>query len=533
MNSEEYVLENGSIEPAVEYIAAGLKAMRLNDSLIKEDRLICEEIMLKLTEQLEGRNVSVSVYPSLGGCMIRFRAKGRRFSIVSESGDDLGGAIISRFADKTDHRYRNGTNIITVSANQPYAAITMMSVLAFLLAIPAGLLVKNIVPQYSLDILEVLYGIEMMFAKAMGIIATPITFLSLSLVIAKNMNLFENRGNYLMVLIRYIVSSFVAAVIGLGIGYASLYLFGDMLGSFWGLIYEPETVTAAGDITRIQYLLDFVPDSILAPFNGGNLVQVLFFAILFGVALGTMGSKEDIIVNIGDSLNSLFCRVLSILAALFPPLTFISVMDMMISNVSPFFTPLAIGVTFVTITAGIVVMCLFYAFLLLRSGINPLKFIKNTYSSIKEISRMGSSIDAIPYSIRSCHRNLGIPLNFLDFTIPLGANINMDGNCISLMVVSALFLGLYGINLSAGGVILTLIVVVLLSIGAPNQPGSNTICFAVLFPFLGLSVDDVPVMIVIDSLVGMSLAAFNVVGDMVTAAVMAKRAGIIGSIPDR
>ncbi len=532
MNEKNYTLDRDSIADITSDISEYLHGLRLNESLINETSLLCEELIVKFNEQLGECCCTVSIYASLGGTVIKFRVPGKRVSLEAESEHDLGAAIISRFGDKVSLRYRSAVNTVTVLANQPYAAITAFSVLAFIAAIPIGFAIRYLLPQFSGKISDFLYSAENMFSKALGVIATPITFFSLSLVVTRNFSIFENRINYIGVLLRYMASSFAAALIGYLIASSDMLAFGAAVEKFSIPLYNVDIISSSG-ITKLKYLLDLVPESIFAPFTGGNLVQVLLCAILFGSAAGTMGHKGETITDMCDSLNNLFCRMLSILAVLFPVMTFIATLEIILAVDYCFVSLGMMLLAIVTVAVGSILMCLLYAVALLGNGLSPISFIRNIGSSVHEISRIGSSIDAVPYAIRSCHRYLGIPLDFLDFTIPLGANINMDGNCISLMVVSVMLLGYAGVKLSPGETILLFVVVVLLSIGAPNQPGSATICFAVLFPFLGLSYENISVIIIMDSLAGMGIAAFNVVGDMVTAVIVAKRAGLIDGIPDR
>lgn len=120
-------------------------------------------------------------------------------------------------------------------------------------------------------------------------------------------------------------------------------------------------------------------------------------------------------------------------------------------------------------------------------------------------------------------KNLELPKRPLEVSIPLGANMNMDGNCATLMFLMLVVGLINGVDLSLIEVIIMGLTILVLSLGAPNQPGSMTVAAMVLLPQLGLTQEVMTMVILIELLTCRILAATNVLGDIVCSKIIGER----------
>lgn len=527
MNSTKYTLNEHNITEVFESVKADLSTTRLHEQILLDTTLISEELLLLIAEQYSGEELTVSISGHPTAPNITYSFPGRRFSInEDESQTNPGIAILTQYDDKITFKYQAGVNYITIKTKHSYAFTLLMSVIAVIAAIPVSFVLLHFFGHSDTMVVinNYLLKVEEMFGAAMALLATPITFLSLSLFIAKNYNLFENRSNNNILVKRYMSTSFCAVLIGFFAFYLLIY----------GIFRDDSYVVTLGDTDSVReglnnvfdFFSEMIPESVFSPFSGVSLSSMLFLSVLFGIALGQIGGGGIPVVNISQSLNRLFCQMLSMISNTFPIFVFISCVELNTSiEGAGVLVEYAFG--FASILLGLIIALILYSAILFFNKISPVWFWKQCGPSIITIFKIGSSISAIPYTIRVCRRRLGIPTDFLKFAIPLGANINMDANCITMSILSLGMLYSYDQTISLARLIELTFIIVLLSVGAPNQPGSCIICMTVLTPFIGITQSSISAFIIYDALLGMFLAGFNVIGDMVSTALIAKRLGIL------
>ena len=136
---------------------------------------------------------------------------------------------------------------------------------------------------------------------------------------------------------------------------------------------------------------------------------------------------------------------------------------------------------------------------------------------------------AISKTIRTCKNSLGISPKVCSFSIPFGAIVNVDGNCIYL-AVSGLFLArLCGVDIFGTNLIPIMFTVLILSLGAPIAPGTVNICLAVLLGQMGVSLSAISLIIGINGIAEMLLSASNVVGDVAVSLAVAKSENLLNT----
>ena len=174
----------------------------------------------------------------------------------------------------------------------------------------------------------------------------------------------------------------------------------------------------------------------------------------------------------------------------------------------------------------IIMICIYLLILLVVGRLNPLKFLENFYPAMLSGFTLASSNAALPTSIKQCER-MGISKRIYSFSLPLGATINMDGNCITLIISALFFARIYGIPVTANMLISLFIAILVLSMGSPGVPGGNLVCLTLLIPQIGVPAEAISLVMGLYPIIGMMQVMANITGDAVVTAVIANRAGLL------
>jgi Na+/H+-dicarboxylate symporter len=174
--------------------------------------------------------------------------------------------------------------------------------------------------------------------------------------------------------------------------------------------------------------------------------------------------------------------------------------------------------------ALLVLYCLILIFVV---RLNPLPFLRKYVPTMKNIFLKGSSVAAIPMNMRISRRQLGVPQSICSFSIPLGATINMDGNCMCLTVISLYFARICGVSFGTNEIVVLLMLVLILSLGAPIAPGTLILCLVTLLTQMGIDISVLSLVIGINFILEMLLGMVNSVGDVVVALLASRTEGTL------
>lgn len=361
--------------------------------------------------------------------------------------------------------------------------------------------------------------------------------------------LFHILGDGYITLIKMTIVPFVFASLVMGISSASdvrqigrigskimgLYLFTTVLASITGivggLILKPGVGFNLGTVnleavqkTSVSFadtLLGMVPSNIVESMSKGNMIHVVIFATIFGVAISLVGKKSEPVKNFVDSLNHIMLRIVDMVMQLTP----IGVFSLMARTV----VNLGYKVIYALGKYAIVEIFLFVVFaavvymIILRvfAGLKVKNFMKR-FAKLAVIPFSTSSSNAtIPYSIQFL-KDLGVSNKIASFTIPLGATVNMDGSAIMQGMTAVFVAQLYGIHMTLQMIIIIVITATLATIGSPGMPGVVMVTLTVVLQSVGFPLESIALIIGIDRFTDMFKTVLNVMGDSVCSMLVAK-----------
>ena len=165
--------------------------------------------------------------------------------------------------------------------------------------------------------------------------------------------------------------------------------------------------------------------------------------------------------------------------------------------------------------------------LYVATGLSPITFMSKYSQTMKNTFLKGSGVAAIPMTMRVCRRRLGVPQHISSFSIPLGATINMVGNCICLVISCLYFTHVCGVALDMEGLLILFFLVLVLSLGAPIAPGTLILCLITLLAQLGIDTSIISLIIGINFILEMLIGMVNTVGDVIVALIVSRRDGTL------
>ena len=255
----------------------------------------------------------------------------------------------------------------------------------------------------------------------------------------------------------------------------------------------------------------------------GNMLQIIVFSILFGLAMTMAGESGKRVSEVFNHLNEVMMRLVMILMWLAPAGVFCLVTKVFAQQGFDAIAPLAKYFFVVLAVLLVQALVVYPSILALLSRLNPKIFL----SKMKEVWAFAfstsSSNATIPITLETAENKLGVKNSIASFTVPLGATINMDGTAIMQGVATGFIAQAYGIDIGLQGYLMVILTATLASIGTAGVPGVGLITLAMVLNQVGLPVEGIALIIGVDRLLDMVRTAVNVTGDSTVTCIVAKR----------
>ncbi len=397
--------------------------------------------------------------------------------------------------------------------------LTRQIIIAMLAGIVLGVLINQIgaSPWMQTMIVDgLLHVVGSVFVAALKMMVVPLVFVSLvaggiSLSDIKSLGRIGAKalGLYLATTaIAVTIALMIAGTVGPGQGFDA----GQTEAVFKGKEAPPLT----------QVLIDMVPTNPIAAMAEGNMLQIIVFALLFGVAISMSGSRGKHVLNLFSDLDTVIMHMVEWIMRLAPFGVFALITRTFASQGLDLLLPLA--AYFLTLTAALAVQLFVTYPVLLRflAALNPLVFLRKMRDPATFAFSTASSGATIPVTLRTVQYKMGVRNSVSSFTIPLGATINMDGTAMMQGVATVFIANVYGIDLSMTDFLLVVVTATLASIGTAAIPSVGLVTLTMVLGQVGLPVEGIALIIGVDRLLDMMRTTVNVTGDCAVTCIVAK-----------
>ncbi|MDR3587179.1 MAG: dicarboxylate/amino acid:cation symporter [Desulfosporosinus sp.] len=278
----------------------------------------------------------------------------------------------------------------------------------------------------------------------------------------------------------------------------------------------------AKSINWTQFFLDLIPDNIVMSVAQQKIIPTLFFAICFGLSLGTIGEKAKPVVNLLEGvLEAMFKLTKGIVA--FSPLAVTGIMAWVFATQGGkvlYAMAKLVGVFYI----GGTIVAISFIILTYLLGYKPLELTKKVAEPLLLAFTTCSSEVTLP-SLMQVLERLGIPNRVVSFVVPLGYSFNTDGSAFYQSLTVCFLAEAYGLNLDIPSILTILLTTLIANKGTANVTAASLVILAVILTSIGLPVEAIAIVAGVDRFIDMGRTAINVYGNTVAAILLHKYGG--------
>jgi len=316
----------------------------------------------------------------------------------------------------------------------------------------------------------------------------------------------------------YIISSVLAILTGLIL----VNIFQPGVNAQLGLVESPEVVQAA-EQTIVELILEIIPENFFTSLAEGRVLPVIFFCILFGYFITRLGDKPK--KQLSDFFQAGFDTMMKLtqFVVLSAPLGVFGITARIVAKtgLEAFKT---LGFYFLIVLIALAIHAFINLPLLLRfvARVNPINHYRGMPTALITAFSTCSSMVTLPLTLKAVTEHSGVSRKVANFTLPIGATVNMDGTALYECIATIFIAQVYGFDLSFGAQALVVFTAVLASIGAASVPMSGLVMMSIILKAVGLPLEGVAVILAVDRVLDMFRTTVNVLSDSVGAVVVAK-----------
>jgi Na+/H+-dicarboxylate symporter len=326
----------------------------------------------------------------------------------------------------------------------------------------------------------------------------------------------------------FIMTTTVAITIGLTVAtiiepgrFIDQALVQQALGSSTHVIVANSKPPASPEFNDIpKHVLNLLPSNPLNSMVEGQMLQIVLFAIIMGVALVMMpAAQAKPLTDLMASLQQVSMTIVG-WAMRLAPIAVFGLMTQLTAKIGlSSLTGMAIYVGTVILGLGIL-LCFYLSLVLVFAGVRPLKFLVSVRELLLLAFSTSSSAAVIPMSIRTAEDRFGVRPSMSQFIVPLGATVNMDGTALYQGVAAMFLAQVFGVDIGLGGMLLIVVTTVGASIGAPSAPGVGIVILSLVLTSVGIPPAGIALIIGVDRILDMSRTSINVCGDIVATTII-------------
>ncbi|MBT8326604.1 MAG: dicarboxylate/amino acid:cation symporter [Bacteroidia bacterium] len=277
-------------------------------------------------------------------------------------------------------------------------------------------------------------------------------------------------------------------------------------------------------------LVDVVPKNIIVALAEMEMLQIIFFAIFFGLVLLVIPKeKAEPVAKLMDGLNEVFLAMVNIVIKSMPFFVFMLMAGSLVAAAGDNLDKLAEQLIFLGNYSWVVVLALslvaflFYPLLvtLFSKGLTGVKFLKGISKAQITAFSTSSSMATLPVTMECVHDNLKVPKSISSFVLPIGATVNMDGTSLYQAVAVVAMAQFHMVDLDIAQQVVIVLTATLASIGAAAVPSAGLVLMIVVLESVGLNPAWIAIILPVDRILDMCRTVVNVTGDATVSSLIA------------
>lgn len=294
------------------------------------------------------------------------------------------------------------------------------------------------------------------------------------------------------------------------------------IGSGISLNVEVAKVEQQETVSMLDTLINIIPKNIFKSLAEGDLLQIIFFALIFGFCLSRLGDTGKKLLEIFEAGQKAMEKLTDIVLQFTPYGVFGLMANIIGTNGADILIPYIKSIIALYLTA-VIYLIFVQGFLMvgLIGKISPIKFFKTMKEPMAFVFATCSSVATIPLNLESV-KKLGVDEETANFVIPFGAVVNMNGTAIYQAVAVVFTAQVFGIDLSFTQQVMVMLTATLASIGTAGIPGSGLVMLTIVLSSVNLPMEAIGLLAGIDRILNMGRVVPNIVGDAATSIIVAR-----------
>lgn len=372
------------------------------------------------------------------------------------------------------------------------------------------------------------------FIRMLQLIAVPLVLVSLIKGVTgiEDIRRFSQIG--LKALLIYITTTVCAILVGLALvlsvkpgNFVDAAVASQMKESYQHVVNEKMSAAeSTSEQGPLSFLNDIVPDNLFAASsNNSKMLQVIFFAIFFGIAaISLPKEKTKAVLKVIDSLYDIILKMVDYIIRFAPYGVFALMAALVADNSSNLSIFAALGMYTLTVIVGLLLLIfVFYPLLVhLFTRIQIKHFIRSMYPVQLLAFTTSSSAATLPLNMETTERDLGVSKEITSFVLPVGTTINMDGTSCYQAIAVVFIAQVMHIHLGWSELIAIVLLTTISSIGTPAIPGGSYVILTMVLSSVGIPADGLALILGVDRPLDMLRTSVNVTGDATVASIIDK-----------
>jgi Na+/H+-dicarboxylate symporter len=360
------------------------------------------------------------------------------------------------------------------------------------------------------------------FVNLLKLLIVPLVFFSLVSGIS-SLTSMQSLGNItLKTITLYLSTTAIAVSLSLLVG--SIFKPGSGYSSE---IAPPDKLPEGQGI--YETILDIFPSNIIEAMAQNQMLAVVFFSILFGLALNKTNHLTNNFSDSFEKLNTVFMQLVIMIISFAPIGVFCLIGKFVITDGLDIFQE---AFKYVLLLIIVLIIHAFITYSLIIKIFTNLS-ISTFYKKMKDVAifafSTSSSAATIPVTLKTVQDELGVNKNVSSFVIPVGATINMDGTAIMQGMATVFIAQMSGIDLTLFQYVQVVILAVVTSIGTAAVPSAGTITLVIILQQFGLPLEAIGIILAVDRILDMLRTSVNVTGDASVSMLVASSVGKLGT----
>ena len=499
---KEYILNEGAVETISAGLQEHLNKQRMERRNILRIRLTVEELLLNIMECCgSDTKIHIGIGKQFGRQLLRLRYETSPYDPTSDSKSPWSNDIMASLGLSPSWSYRDNVNTVSlILADKPKRGTVFYIMLASLAATLLGIL-SDYFPE------PVRQGLNDVILTPVtdGFLGLMRTFSGLMIVLTICSGILQMGNSVTLgrigrsILLKFILISFVVSA-------AATIL----VMPFLNLSFSEDSGGKLSQLSQISRMLfNILPANIIEPFQTGNALQIIVIAILIGGGLLAIGERGNRIRGLTEESAVLMQNIISSICSLIPVFVFVMLLRQIWSgNASTMLS--VIKILLLAVIAIIILGASLWIISSIRLKCPPMMLMKKVLPPFLVAFTTASSLSALPLSMETCEKKLGVKGSLVSFVYPLGSVLYKPATAAFFSVLACALAEIYDVGVSLSWLIMAVVTITLLVISMPPVPGSCILAFTVLFAALGIPAEALVLATTADIVMDFVTTGFNV-----------------------